>query len=171
MPPDRPLDARLEAAPGFQALRVSRAFTFTVSAPPAAVFPLLCPVREHDWIDGWSAQVVFSHSGLAEDHCVFRTPVPGQEPATWVVTGYEPDRHIAFAVFTPGLHVQRLEVDVAPAGPGSTLTWTRTYTGLTDAGNVAVTQATGPALEARMEGLRASLEHYLTTGTMLRKSP
>ena len=33
--------------------RVTRTYTQQLVAEPSAVFPLLCPVREADWIDGW----------------------------------------------------------------------------------------------------------------------
>ena len=53
--------------------RVTHTYTQRLVAPPAAVFPLLCPVREADWIDGWNPLLVLSHSGLAEPDCVFVT--------------------------------------------------------------------------------------------------
>ena len=37
------------------------------------VFPLLCPVREADWIDGWNPVLVLTQSGFAEQDCVFIT--------------------------------------------------------------------------------------------------
>ena len=60
-----------------------------LAAAPARVFPLLCPVREAEWLPGWHAEVLHSASGLAELGCVFRTrdeggrdrpvrPVPGR---------------------------------------------------------------------------------------------
>ncbi len=38
--------------------RVIRTFKQQLVAEPAKVFPLLCPVREADWIDGWNPLVV-----------------------------------------------------------------------------------------------------------------
>lgn len=37
-----------------------------VHASPEAIFPLLCPVREYDWIPGWDCRLVYTESGLAE---------------------------------------------------------------------------------------------------------
>ena len=51
--------------------RVTRTCTQRLVAAPAAVFPLLCPVREADWIDGWNPPLAISSSGIAafpEDH-------------------------------------------------------------------------------------------------------
>lgn len=60
--------------------RITRHYTQRIEAPPARVFPLLCPVREADWLEGWGeiVEMVHSDSGLAEDGCVFLTRPPGQ---------------------------------------------------------------------------------------------
>ena len=47
-------------------LRVARSYTQRLVAEPSAVFPLLCPVREADWIEDWDPICVFSNSGTAE---------------------------------------------------------------------------------------------------------
>jgi hypothetical protein len=33
--------------------RITRRHTQHIEAPPEHVFPLLCPVGEEDWLDGW----------------------------------------------------------------------------------------------------------------------
>jgi hypothetical protein len=53
--------------------RVTRTYTQNLVGAPIAVFPLLCPVREADWIDGWSPPLVVTNSGVAEPDCVFTT--------------------------------------------------------------------------------------------------
>jgi hypothetical protein len=70
--------------------RVTRSYTQHLVAEPSTVFPLLCPVREADWIDGWDPRLVLSHSGFAEPDCVFVTEA-GQRDAIWYVTRHEPD--------------------------------------------------------------------------------
>ena len=44
-----------------------------VKAKPEEIFPLLCPVREYDWIPEWDCTMVYSESGIAERGCVFQT--------------------------------------------------------------------------------------------------
>src|SRR5207248_4611923 len=69
--------------------RATHTFRQKLCAPPARVFPLLCPVRETDWADGWLPDVVISSSGIAEGDCIFITPdKPGK--AIWYVTHHEP---------------------------------------------------------------------------------
>ena len=148
--------------------RIQRTFVHHVEAPRERVFPLLCPVREHEWIEGWSADVVFSRSGVAEDHCVFTTD-HGGERTTWVINAHDPrGGRVSFTLFERD-HVQRLDVAVFDETPSRTrLEWTRTYTALNDEGAMALEHATGAALDARMVKLQSSLRHFLATGTCLR---
>jgi hypothetical protein len=154
----------------FQAKRVRRTFSHRVMSPPDRVFPLLCPVREHEWIDGWQAEIVFSERGGAEDHCVFRTDTHDRGLATWVVSVYDPHAHrIGFTIFYPDRYVERLDLGLEAEPPGATrLVWTRTYTGLSEAGNDLLEEATGARLDQRMHHAMASLEHFCATGSCLR---
>ena len=146
--------------------RLVRSFQHTVAAPPEVVFPLLCPVREHDWVPGWQAQLVHSDSGYAEDHCVFVTD--GDGGATWVVTRHEPPRAVGFAIFRTG-RVERLDIALTPRGPSTTeLLWTRTYTSLAAHENENENEHEHENdLDARMARLFAALAHYCATGARL----
>ena len=42
---------------------MSRSWEHQVAAPPEKIFPLLCPVREKEWIPGWHAETVYLASG------------------------------------------------------------------------------------------------------------
>jgi len=146
---------------------LTRRTTFDVPAAPEQVFPLLCPVREYDWIAGWSCRIVHTESGVAEKDCVFRTEFDG-EPMTWVVSRYDPPARIEFTCFVPDLHVMRLEIALA-GGPGGTrLDWTRRWLSLGPAGDEWNLARTESQYEQRMASLRDSLRHYLETGDMLR---
>ena len=57
----------------FRGNRITHEYTQTNAAPPSAVFPLLCPVRETDWVPGWQYRMIYSLSGM-EAGCVFATP-------------------------------------------------------------------------------------------------
>jgi hypothetical protein len=74
---------------GFTANRVVKEYVHEVHARPEKVFPLLCPVREYEWIEGWNCDMLYSESGVAEDNCVFRTHLPDRGEATWVVSKYD----------------------------------------------------------------------------------
>src|SRR5437763_11613499 len=71
--------------------RATHSYRQRLHAPPARVFPLLCPVRETEWADGWLPELVFTSSGFAERDCVFITP-DKLGNAIWYVTRHEPAR-------------------------------------------------------------------------------
>jgi len=149
-----------------QLKRVKREFVFEVTAPPERVFPLLCPVRERDWIEGWQADMVYSDSGLAEDHAVFTTDFPDRGRGTWVVSHYDPKRfEIGFTVFYPDTCAERLGVKLSACSSGGTRArWTRTYTALSETGSRYLERNTGEALDTRMAGVRDALQRYCDTG-------
>ena len=139
-----------------------------MAAAPAAVFPLFCPVREYDWIEGWSCELLHTDSGIAEKGCVFRTDSPsGSGRMTWVVSRYEPTQHIEFAcVATDGL-VQRLLIAVAPREVGTRVSWTREYTATGPEGEAWLGALREEDVRARTRKLFDRLAHYLRTGTKL----
>jgi hypothetical protein len=151
------------------AKREVRESTMRLAARPERVLPLLCPVREVDWIETWSATLVHSDSGVAEKGCVFATDDPHGARSVWTVSRYDPAAPaIEFVIVTPGLLVTTLEVSLEPNGAGTLARWRRTFTALTRAGERAIGALAGPAYEARMERLERQLDHYLRTGEMLR---
>jgi len=148
--------------------RVTRKAVLHFHAPPANVFPLLCPERERDWIAGWDYTMVYSQSGYAEPGCVFTTLLPDEGLTIWMFTEHVPDRRVVVSRITPGLFTILWEMDLLEPTPGDTdLTITWTVTGLSEAGNRFV--ETG--LDERFSGLtgmlKRCLDHYFSTGTML----
>lgn len=141
------------------AKRISRTATFDVDAPPSLVFPLLCPVRERDWLPGWEADIVYSKSGLVENNCIFTTENRQLGPALYVVSRHEPAQGVAeFVVFFPGKLVMKLDIALAPTAAGGTrLQWTRTYTGLSAEGNAALEPMTEALYQQQVAELARSL--------------
>jgi hypothetical protein len=92
--------------------RVTHTYRQHLLANADTVFPLLCPVREMDWADGWSPNLVVSSSGVAEPDCVFTTPA-GEGEAVWYVTRHEPERHcVEMLKITPGETACRLQIQL-----------------------------------------------------------
>jgi len=146
--------------------RVQREYAFDVAASPEHIFPLLCPVREREWIKGWSADLVYTASGVAEDHAVFTTDFPDRGRGIWVVSHYDLiGFEIGFAVFYPGMYVERLDVQLTRAQSGKTRTrWRRTYTSLTEDGRRYLERNTGEILDHRMEKQKSELQAYFESG-------
>jgi hypothetical protein len=143
----------------FTAHHRSIEFTHRVPAPPATVFPLLCPVRERDWVDHWEADVLHSNSGVAELGCVFVTGA-GPERDTFVVSRYEPPHAIEFVILSDGF-VQLLQIELQPVGGATTLTWRRTYTALSPTGNAWIEANVPERALARMGDLDRMLRRYV----------
>ena len=148
--------------------RISKETELMIDADPVRVFPLLCPVREYDWLERWQCRVLYSQSGVAENNCIFETEFPhtgGRE--IWIVSRYEKDEAIEFVRFTPDEKIIKLDIRLQGTGTGGTrLLWRKVYTGLSPAGNRVVGAMAGD-FEPEAEKIAKTLNHYLKTGTML----
>lgn len=134
-----------------------------------SVFPLLCPVEEFRWIDGWNCELLYSDSGVAEDGCVFRTWLPEQGGTeTWVVCRYEPNERIEF-VRMNGSRAIVYRIALFDADTGCRAEWTQIQTGLDPLGDAVVEQFTQARYDEVMGWLERSINHWLRTGTMLKR--
>lgn len=143
--------------------RVSRSFTMHVSAARDKIFPLLCPVREYEWIETWKCEMVHSKSGFAELDCVFKTH-RGDVEDVWTVSRYEPDELIEFVVSSI-FRVMRYRFTLSPDGENATkIVIEQTATALNSEGEKRVED---PHFEIHMKTLEIMLNHYLLTGKMI----
>jgi len=136
-------------------------------APPDSVFPLLCPVREYEWIEPWRCVLLNSDSGVAEKNCVFTTRAP-EEPSddVWVITRHEPNAAIEF-VRVNAQRVMCLSVLLTDNGDGTTQAVNeQLLVGLSEAGNQAL-DALAERFAFEMRVGEAMLNHYLSTGRRL----
>jgi hypothetical protein len=146
----------------FVAARLVRQASFVVEAPRALVFPLLCPVRERDWLPGWQADVVYSKSGLVEDGCIFRSRNPKLGEGLYATSRHEPEAGIVeFVVFYPGILVMKLDILATATGLESTrLRWRRTYTALGPEGRAFLDGLTEEVFNQQMQGMHRSLAEH-----------
>jgi hypothetical protein len=157
----------------FQGKRVTHEYTQTNVAPPERVFPLLCPVREADWVPGWQYRLICSESGVAEYGCVFITPNEDGTETTWVVIDYDPATfRIAFAWVNPGLVVAQIRICLRKSGtlasPAHTSALIQyTYTGLSKEGNREVERYDEKWFRHKMQSWEAAINHYLQTGKQI----
>lgn len=155
----------------FEPRRLTREYRQTIHATPEKVFPLLCPVRESDWLDGWRYRMVFSESGLVEEGAVFSTPLQGEEDTVWVVTRRDSETHlIDFVRFTPGSRICVLKISVKPKNDiTSYVDIQYTYTGLTPGGNDFIDGFTEEAFTEAMQFWEKSMNYYLEAGQRHKK--
>ena len=141
--------------------RAKHSYTQKIAATPEAVFPMLCPVREAEWLEGWAPTVVFSHSGVAEEDCVFITP-RGEREAVWVVVRHDPVCHeVEMIYIIPEVTVCRLQIEVRPNGANaSTANVTYSHTALGPEGRALVDQFTPTAYVQFMEAWESALNSW-----------
>ncbi len=153
----------------FEARRAVRTYRQTIEASPDVVFPLLCPERETEWLDGWAYSMIYSATGLAEDGAVFSTSTPGEADTVWIVTRHEPAaRLVEFARFTPGSRTCVLRISVAPTGDAcSHVDVSYAFTSIGPGGNAFLDAWTAESFQAAMRFWEASMNHFLETGTRL----
>jgi hypothetical protein len=158
-----------ELLSNFAAKRVSYEYTQTNDAPPERVFPLLCPVREADWVPGWRYHLIYSESGVAEDGCVFSTPNDAGPETLWMVTHYDPAAFtIAYAWIEPGMIAAQIRIALSQVPGGKTSAHIRyLYTGLSPAGNAVLGRYTSEWFRGKMQSWEKAINHFLTNGALI----
>jgi len=154
--------------------RIVRTYIQRIDAPPAAVFPLICPVREGDWLDGWADgyELIYSASGVAEKDCVFRSFGHGDPEMIWTISEHDPERGlVVFVRVMAGLVATTLRVAIADGGDGtSAVEVTYVVTPVSDEGaRFAATRYGGETLIHAIRWWETSMNHYLRTGECLRR--
>jgi hypothetical protein len=148
----------------FRAIRKVIEMRQVFPAKAEEVFIQLCPTREADWIPGWDCELIYTESGYAEEHCVFRTDeacVSG--PGVWVMSHVEPPRLLDIVRFLPAM-VVNLNIILSERPNGMTEgTWRIVLTGLDEGGNALIEQVP----ENAYDGLLHTLVHFLETGEMI----
>ena len=147
--------------------RATHTYRQRLCAPPAKVFPLLCPVREVEWASGWSPDRVLSTSGVAERDCAFLTPdEPGQ--AIWYITRHEPDRwFVEMLKILPGVTACRLQIELSENGDACFADVTYSHTSIGPAGDEFVANFTAEHYQKFMQIWEMALNHFLKTGCRL----
>ena len=148
--------------------RATHTYRQSLCASPAKVFPLLCPVREAEWADGWLPELVISSSGVAERDCVFIT-ADKLEKTIWYITRHEPERwFVEMLKILPGVTACRLEIQLSENGAGCFADVTSSHTSIGAAGDEFVTKFTADAYKKSMQAWEKALNHFLTTGQLLK---
>lgn len=145
----------------FLATRVMR-----LPAGPAAVFPLLCPVREYEWIPHWDCELLHCPSGAAERDCVFATSYPDFGAETWICTRHEPPRCVEYVRFSEAGLLTRLTLTLAPCPEDETfLLWEIASMAARPAAVPVLAALAGTGYEAQLDTLEDLLTRHLTGGT------
>ncbi len=152
------------------AKRILRTYTMHLKGVPSKVFPLLCPVREYEWIEHWKCDLVYTKSGYAENNCIFKTHYPHDGPEKiWVVTEYVPNEKIEFIVVNP-YQVIRFSINLLSENDGTTIAeWRQIITALNEEGEKLIEKYTEENYAAEKKELEEILNYYLTTNKMYKQ--
>jgi len=147
--------------------RVTRSYTQELQARPEKVFPLLCPVREAEWVNGWHPRLVVTSSGLAEPDCIWITAAGPQE-AIWMITRHDPvANHLEIIKLIPGIVLGKIVIQLAEAPHGSTAKISYSFTSLGPDGDRVVSEFTQEHFDEFMLTWETELNHFINTGEML----
>lgn len=144
--------------------RASHTYTQKIKAKPSLVFPLLCPNREIDWVNGWMPDEIISNTALAEKDCIFTT-TNEEGKAFWVVTVYEPEEfRMEIVKIVPESFVTNIYLKINETKKGSDLVVTYQITALGKNGNKKVKNFTEKHYKSFMEAWESELNYFLITG-------
>jgi hypothetical protein len=152
--------------------RVKHRYTQSIKGTPEQVFPLLCPVRETNWIPGWTTDWVISNSGSAEQNCIFQTPPrpgAGGVPSIWVITRHDADAfEVEMYKVTPAFTVGHLQISLSAQGKtGTDVTIAYEFTSLGPLGDEYLEAYTAQWYEKFMQVWESQMNHYLETGELI----
>ena len=156
----------------FTSKKITLGFKQINYASPENVFPLLCPVREKDWLDGWEYKMIYSKSGIAEDGCVFTTPHHGEKETVWIVTKYDPKNFkIAFVRTTPDDSVVRIFINLEGVNKTTTHAFIKyEYTSLSAERSNYLENDLENDFKTSMLWWEKAINYYLENGKMLLKN-
>jgi len=145
--------------------RVDHAYRQHLNARPDEIFPLLCPVRETQWVRGWDPHLVISASGFAEPSCIFTTDGDFGE-STWFISALDRERyHIEFVKFTPGHLVTFVTITVFADGEQTSIAECRyQHTAIGEEGRKFVSDYTFDRYVQFMKNWEDELNHFLDSG-------
>ena len=149
-------------------IRAVHTYTQHLVSQPDAVFPLLCPVREADWIEGWEPRLVVSESGVAERDCVFVTSAQPAD-AIWYITRHEPESGFVEMVrITPNVTACRLSIQLRAVEAGSEADITYAHTSLGPEGDAYVASFTEDFYRRFMQDWESRINDFLRERSALR---
>ena len=148
--------------------RETRLYVAQINHPAATLFPLICPTKEYDWIEGWECDLVYSASGIAEQDCIFQCRILNKAVLeTWVIDTFLPNEKVQFCIFMEGCII-RYTVSLFEKSDKTTVsTWHMTITAFEEAGFRFLEDNTPEVFKTKFSVFEAMINHYLETGEKL----
>ena len=150
-----------------QPRRIRHTYTQNLVAAPDKVFPLLCPVREAEWVPNWDPRRDLTRSGVGEQDCVFITEGAPQD-AIWVITRHDAEAgRLEIIKVTVDHTVCKVEIALSATAQGTAAEIAYSYTALSAAGEAFLEEFTADWYRGFMKEWEDAMNHYLTSGQMI----
>ena len=153
----------------FHAKTIVLTATMLLQHSPEKIFPLLCPVKEYDWIERWNCDLLYSERGVNELGCIFRTAFPEQEEEIWVTSRWEPASRVEF-VRNSANKVILFSITLEPMDEATKIIWSQKIIGITEKGNAMVESANPEEFSSMVAALENMIDYYLVHGEMYRET-
>ncbi len=141
--------------------RCKQQATLSLARDADAVFRLMCPVAEHEWVDGWETRTIITESGLVETDCLFVTPGAPAD-AIWVTADHDPAaRRLRLYKIVPERTVSRIDIAVDLEATGCTAHIAYELTALGEGGRADIDAHDAETFSARMQSWQAAIERHL----------
>lgn len=152
------------------ALRIIKKAVLSAKADAKTIFPLLCPVKEAEWIDGWKeiCRLVYSDSAIAEEGCVFKTNIPLEGKAVWICSKYDAEKHnIEYIKHVIGKAIIKWGMSVKDISENSSeIYFDYTATSLSETGKDYVKHLDKEGFNGMVEHLKEKMNYYVTHSKM-----
>lgn len=146
-----------------------------IKAPVEKVFPLVCPVKEYDWIPGWKCNLLYCPNGGIEEDVAFKEKMSspfllnkiGGE-TTWTTLLYDKIKFRVHFSWDNKISSSIYKMDMEPIDASRTrLTLSLNTKIIDDRGLWLLDPAGKDKTGFLIEGLGAMLKHYCETGEQL----
>jgi hypothetical protein len=128
------------------------------------VFPLLCPVKEYDWIPTWKCELIHSNSGFNEKGCVFTTEnAYGSNSMVWTTQEFDLSTYtVRFTNFASSGFVVQMRINLFELEEGKTCkaVFNYEFIPVSDAGTIAVDSINPKDVETTVNNLGLLLNKY-----------
>ncbi len=153
----------------FIAKRITKTHNQINCGTPDVVFPLLCPMREADWLEDWEYKMIYSESGFAEKGCVFSTPYNHYTNTLWYITVHDSQNHeIEFVRITENEIAVKISIQLTDNQNGTTTSSiSYEYTSLNEKQNEWIDNESESYFNNMMNVWELSINHYIKTGEKL----
>ena len=148
--------------------RIIRKNTIILNAKREEVFPLLCPVREKEWLPGFSSEIIFSASEISELDGVFLTHKNETDEAVWIIPVYDKNNFIELIYFQPKMKVVVIKLNLTDLPDNKTsLAVEYTYTSLSEEGNEQIYAITDDLFKKQINIWQVCLNYLFKSGTRI----